>query len=161
MASGFFLLLLGLSGCSEQAWNNPHGVLGGLFSPSPDTDKSAESSPEVPGDTPLRSSSSPQSTGQSQPTFGRLDPPAFSHVVPFPEGDGLYLQWRPVENVTDYLVYNGPKLVGDVATNRIRINGLLPCTRYRLRIFSSDGTKVSKNSLLVRVHTRGCLSVPR
>ena len=63
--------------------------------------------------------------------------------------------------MTDYLVYNGNRLIKDVTVNRTTITGLLPCTQYMLRIYSSDGTKVSKNGLLVRVHTRGCLRTPR
>lgn len=150
------LALLGLSACSSAAWNNPHGLLAGLFSPGSGTPSS--------GPAAFPDAAAPRTPAATAPrsTFGsRIDPPTFSHVVPFPEGDGIYLQWRPVDNVTDYLVYNGPRLIGDVTTNRIRINGLLPCTVYSLRIYSSDGTQVSKDGLLVRVHTRGCLPGPR
>lgn len=152
--AGSILVLLFLASCTKEAWNNPHGLLGGLFSPSSPSSPSGGTAPVAPSP---QNSGSPGATGA---TFGKLDPPTFSHVVPFPEGDGLYLQWRPVNNVSDYLVYNGNRLIADVPTNRIRINGLLPCTQYMLRIYSSDGTRVSKNGLLVRVHTRGCLPVP-
>jgi hypothetical protein len=38
--------------------------------------------------------------------------------------------------------------------------GLLPCTGYAFRIYSSNGKRVSRHGLLVRVHTRGCLTSP-
>lgn len=142
--------LAALSGCTAEAWNNPHGLLGGLFSPSKQS-----SAPTV---TP---SNSETTTKTSRDGFGsELEPPTFSHVVPLAEGDGIFLQWRRVDNVTDYLVYNGNRLVEDVPTNQTRITGLLPCTAYQFRIYSSNGRRVSKNSLLVRVHTRGCLRTP-
>ncbi len=145
-----FLALASLAGCSADAWNNPHGLLGGLFSPS----KQAP----TPTVTPSNSETTIKS---SRSGFGNeLEPPTFSHVVPLAEGDGIYLQWRRVDNVTDYLVYNGNRLVEDVPTNQARITGLLPCTAYQFRIYSSNGKRVSKNSLLVRVHTRGCLRTP-
>lgn len=152
------MLFLSLASCTAEAWNNPHGLLGGLFSSSPN--QSSQTSPVIPKSSP---GTPPQtnSAGGSQSSFGKLDPPTFSHVIPFPEGDGIYLQWRRVDNVTDYLVYNGNRLIKDVTVNRTTITGLLPCTQYMLRIYSSDGTKVSENGLLVRVHTRGCLRTPR
>jgi hypothetical protein len=151
MTAAFFsAITLGMTSCSSEAWNNPHGLLGGLFSPP----SSQSSAPKPP---PSQSTT----TGNTQSSFVRLEPPTFSHVVPFPEGDGILLQWRPVENVTDYLVYNGNRLIKDVPTNRTTIMGLLPCRQYLFRIYSSDGTKVSKGGLLVRVHTRGCLQNPR
>ncbi|MCL4485212.1 MAG: fibronectin type III domain-containing protein [Nitrospirae bacterium] len=139
-----------LAGCTADAWNNPHGLLGGLFSPSRQ------------GAAPTVTPSNSETTSRSSRSgFGNeLEPPTFSHVVPLAEGDGIYLQWRRVENVSDYLVYNGNRLVEDVPTNQVRITGLLPCTAYQFRIYSSNGKRVSKNSLLVRVHTRGCLRTP-
>lgn len=149
VSPGIFALLL-LSGCTADAWNNPHGLLGGLFSPS----KPASSQTVTP-------SSSETTTKSGHSSFGtELQPPTFSHVVPLSEGDGIYLEWRRVSDVTDYLVYNGNRLVEDVPTNQVRITGLLPCTPYQFRIYSSNGKRVSKNSLLVRVHTRGCLRTP-
>ena len=142
--------LAALSGCTAEAWNNPHGLLGGLFSPS-----------KQPSAQTVTPSNSETTTKSSRDGFGsELEPPTFSHVVPLAEGDGIFLQWRRVDNVTDYLVYNGNRLVEDVPTNQTRITGLLPCTAYQFRIYSSNGRRVSKNSLLVRVHTRGCLRTP-
>ena len=142
--------LAALSGCTAEAWNNPHGLLGGLFSPS-----------KQPSSQAVTPSNSETTTKSSRDGFGsELEPPTFSHVVPLAEGDGIFLQWRRVDNVTDYLVYNGNRLVEDVPTNQTRITGLLPCTAYQFRIYSSNGRRVSKNSLLVRVHTRGCLRTP-
>ncbi len=148
-APGVFALFL-LSGCTADAWNNPHGLLGGLFSPS--------KPPSPRTVTPSNSETAPNGTHSG---FGEeLQPPTFSHVVPLSEGDGIYLEWRRVSNVSDYLVYNGNRLVVDVPTNQVRITGLLPCTAYQFRIYSSNGKRVSKNGLLVRVHTRGCLGTP-
>ena len=147
--AGFFTV--SLVSCSSSAWNNPHGLLGGLFSSSSQSSPPSGTSSRLP----LTQSAS---TSTSQSSFGgHLEPPTFSHVIPFPEGDGIYLQWRRVDNVTDYLVYNGNRLIQDVPKNRTTIKGLLPCKQYLIRIYSSDGTKVSKGGLLVRVHTRGCL----
>ncbi len=140
-----------LPSCTAAAWNNPHGLFGNLFS----TPSSGASSK-----TPSSPSTAETTTKTGHSGFGNeLEPPTFSHVVPLSEGDGIYLQWKRVENVTDYLVYNGNRLVEDVPVNQVRITGLLPCTAYQFRIFSSNGKRVSKNSLLVRVHTRGCLRI--
>lgn len=155
------VLFLGLSSCDSSVFNNPHGLLGGLFSSG--GSKSGSGSGATSGSTESfsSSSSSPPTNTSRNPSFGtRLDPPTFSHVVPLSEGDGIYLQWRRVDNASDYLVYDGNRLIKDVPQTHTRIMGLLPCTGYAFRIYSSNGKRVSRQGLLVRVHTRGCLTSP-
>ena len=161
------VLLMGLSACDSSVFNNPHGLLGGLFSSggtksergSGTTGTSSGSSRS--SSTESFSSSSPPATTSKDSSFGStLSPPTFSHVVPLSEGDGIYLQWRKVENASDYLVYDGNRLIKDVPQTHTRIMGLLPCTGYAFRIYSSNGKRVSRKGLLVRVHTRGCLTSP-
>nr|EES52043.1 MAG: protein of unknown function [Leptospirillum ferrodiazotrophum] len=162
------LLLLGLSSCDSSIFNNPHGLLGGLFSSGSSTSgsgsgshSSGNSSSSSSNTTESFSSASPQVNTSKGSSFGvRLDPPSFSHVVPLSEGDGIYLQWRRVDNASDYLVYDGNRLIKDVPQTHTRIMGLLPCTGYAFRIYSSNGKRVSRHGLLVRVHTRGCLTSP-
>lgn len=162
------VLLLGLSSCDSSVFNNPHGLLGGLFSSGGSKSGSGSGgtfgsgSSSSSGSTESFSSSSSQSNTTKNPSsFGvRLDPPTFSHVVPLSEGDGIYLQWRKVDNASDYLVYDGNRLIKDVPQTHTRIMGLLPCTGYAFRIYSSNGKRVSRQGLLVRVHTRGCLTSP-
>ena len=163
------LLLLGLSSCDSSVFNNPHGLLGGLFSSGSSTSGSGSGSPSSGNSTSSSSSNTTESFSSASPqvntskgsSFGvRLDPPSFSHVVPLSEGDGIYLQWRRVDNASDYLVYDGNRLIKDVPQTHTRIMGLLPCTGYAFRIYSSNGKRVSRHGLLVRVHTRGCLASP-
>ena len=161
------VLFLGLSSCDSSVFNNPHGLLGGLFSSGGSKSGSGSGatsglgSSSSSGSTESFSSSSPPTNTSRNPSFGtRLDPPTFSHVVPLSEGDGIYLQWRRVDNASDYLVYDGNRLIKDVPQTHTRIMGLLPCTGYAFRIYSSNGKRVSRQGLLVRVHTRGCLTSP-
>ncbi len=158
----FLLLLFGLSACDPSVFNNPHGLLGGLFSSgSAKSGSSSGAPPQSSSSETFSSATGPEPSSRKGSSFGaHLDPPSFSHVVPLTEGDGIYLQWRRVDNASDYLVYDGNRLIEDVPHTHTRIMGLLPCTGYAFRIYSSDGKSVSQKGLLVRVHTRGCLRSP-
>jgi hypothetical protein len=154
------LLLLVLGGCSSSVWNNPHGLLGGLFSSSPSSTSGKSS---VVGGTPKQvpqSGSLPSSPSDGTDLGRTLSPPEFVHVVPFEEGDGAYVQWSMVPGATDYFLYKNGKLVVDTPSTIYRLYGLLPCHHYHLALWSSDSVRLSKKSLSFVVHTRGCGSPP-
>ena len=151
----FFVLLLVPLSCSSSVWNNPHGLLGGLFGgspPKPDNPGLAETS-GTGFSVPPRSTP-PDREGNG---FSSISPPRFIHIVPFEEGDGFYLQWTRVSGATDYLLYRQDSLVADVPGNVYQIHGLLPCRTYRFSIWSSNGAILSKKPLKVHARTLGCL----
>lgn len=159
------LSLLVLAGCSSSVWNNPHGLLGGLFSSSPSTAQSSGGNSSSTGGTPKQvpsSGSLPSSSGGETPSdLGRsLSPPEFVHAVPFEEGDGVYVQWSMVPGATDYFLYKNGRLVVDTPSTIYRLYGLLPCHHYHLSLWSSDSVRLSKTALSFVVHTRGCASPP-
>ena len=155
IASSFFLVS---AGCSSSVWNNPHGLLGGLFSgssggtsgnrPVPQSDASYQNASKT------QSSAPPDRSGNG---FSSISPPRFIHIVPFEEGDGFYLQWTRVTGATDYLLYSEGILVADIPRNVYQIHGLLPCRAYKFSIWSSNGSVLSKKPLTVHATTLGCL----
>ncbi|MHB1562538.1 MAG: hypothetical protein ACYCXP_00350 [Leptospirillum sp.] len=155
-------LLIG--GCSASAWNNPHGLLGGLFSSSPSSSQASQGKAATAGGSPTavqQSGSIPSSSGEAPSDLGRsLSPPEFVHVVPYEEGDGAYIQWSMVPGATDYFLYKNGHLVVDTPSTIYRLYGLLPCHHYHLALWSSDSVRLSKKSLSFVVHTRGCGSPP-
>ncbi len=153
LGEGFlFALVFGSlsGGCS--AWNNPHGLLAGLFSNGTGSEQKPVKNTDIKTSSP--SAQNPKGSGLSS-----LPPPKFIHVVPFQEGDGFYFQWTRVEQATDYLVYREGTLLADVPKNIYRVHGLLPCQSYHFSIWSSNGVEISKNPLKVHVSTLGCLRV--
>ena len=154
--------LLVMEGCSSSVWNNPHGLLGGLFSPS--STQGSSGNPPSAGGTPKQvpsSGATPSSSGEAPSDLGRsLSPPEFVHVVPFSEGDGAYVQWSMVPGATDYFLYKNGRLVVDTPSTIYRLYGLLPCHHYHLALWSSDSVRLSKKPLSFVVHTRGCGSPP-
>lgn len=150
----FFLFTLVLGSVSEgcSAWNNPHGVLAGLFSNGTGNEQKPVKNADAKASPP--SAQNPKGSGLSS-----LPPPKFIHVVPFKEGDGFYFQWTRVEQATDYLIYREGTLVADVSKNIYKVHGLLPCRSYQFSIWSSNGVVISKNPLKVHVSTLGCLRV--
>lgn len=159
-----FLSILVLGGCSSAAWNNPHGLLGGLFSSSSPSSTQGSSGKSAPAGETLKqspSSGSLPSSGEAPSDLGRsLSPPEFVHVVPFAEGDGAYVQWSMVPGATDYFLYKNGRLVADTPSTIYRLYGLLPCHHYHLALWSSDSVSLSKKPLSFVVHTRGCGSPP-
>lgn len=152
----FFVLLFMPLSCSSSVWNNPHGLLGGLFGGSPSSTGNSNSVPETSAtgfSAPSRSTP-PDREGVG---FSSISPPRFIHIVPFEEGDGFYLQWTRVTGATDYLLYSQGSLVADVPRNVYKIHGLLPCRTYRFAIWSSNGAILSKTPLKVHARTLGCL----
>jgi hypothetical protein len=150
-----------MGGCSSSVWNNPHGLLGGLFSSSPS--QSTQGKQDSVGTTPKQvpQSATIPSSGETSSDLGRsLSPPGFVHVVPSEEGDSSYIQWSMVPGATDYFLYKNGKLVVDTPGTIYRLYGLLPCHHYHLAIWSSDSVRLSKTPLSFNLHTRGCGSPP-
>ncbi len=159
-----FRVFLGLSlfvtaSCSSSVWNNPHGLLAGLFGDSSGSGHSGRSAETASSSNAVTASPTVPTTPQAQRGggFTSLPPPTFIHIVPFQEGDGFYLQWTRVPQATDYLLYRQGVLVADVPHNVYRIHGLIPCRSYRFAIWSSNGAVISKKPLTIRARTLGCL----
>lgn len=144
---------LTMTACSSSVWNNPHGLLAGLFGDSPNSSTSRHESRHSEAGTQAIASTPPEKKGDG---FISLPPPQFIHIVPFSEGDGFYLQWTKVPQATDYLLYRQGALVADVPHNLYRIHGLIPCRSYRFAIWSSNGSVISKKPLTIHARTLGC-----
>ncbi len=151
MASGFLLTFMG---CSSSIWNNPHGLLGGLFGEPSGNRTGQQNNSSFQSASRTHSGTPPDRTGNG---FSSISPPRFIHIVPFEEGDGFYLQWTRVPGATDYLLYRQGVLVADVPRNVYLMHGLLPCRSYRFSIWSSNGAVLSKKPLTVHSRTLGCL----
>ncbi|MDA8150921.1 MAG: hypothetical protein M0041_07360 [Nitrospiraceae bacterium] len=141
-------------GCSSSIWNNPHGLLGGLFGGSSEARTGQQNSTSYTRASTASSSTPPDRPGNG---FSSISPPKFIHIVPFEEGDGFYLQWTRVAGATDYLLFRHGALVADVPQNVYEMHGLLPCRSYRFFIWSSNGAVLSKKPLKVHARTLGCL----
>ncbi len=157
----FFLAAAG--GCSSSVWNNPHGILGGALFPLFGGGSGQSSTSSGGSQKPIPTQGPIPSTGTESPDdlSRSLSPPEFVHVVPFSEGDGVYLQWSLVAGATDYFLYKDGRLVADTPSSIYKLYGLLPCHHYHLALWSSDSVRLSKKPLSFVVHTRGCASPPK